>query len=185
MLFLFQKNQPLQRTELVGEYTSFKNNADNILLTCSGGCIPPHLSEPIHFQCQFCCLPSIRAQCRESACILNFSEKSSCLALSEIVQFTTQSQQRTKTTKMWEGKVGGNRLCEMPCYPLGSLCYTLTCKHVHIIHQSLMLKCIRDERRALNNRPTEWGSGYLHSVHSRSTHKNSTKQIWRNQHSIK
>lgn len=113
-----------------------------------------------------------KAQCRVPAGILNFREKSSCLAPSEMVQFTPLSQQRTKRTKLWEGKVGENRICEMHCYPPGSLRYTLTSKHVHIIHQSLMLKCTRDERRALNNTPTEWGSGYLHSVHGRSICKN-------------
>jgi len=60
----------------------------------------------------------------------------------------------------------------MHCYPSGSLCSTLISKHVHVIHQSLMLKCTRDERREFNNRPKEWGSGYLHSVPSRSTPKN-------------
>lgn len=72
---------------------------------------------------------------------------------------------------MWEGKVGENRIYEMHCSPPGSLSYTLTSKHVHIIHQSLMLKCTRDERRTLNNRPTEWDLGYLHSVHNGSIHK--------------
>lgn len=68
--------------------------------------------------------------------------------------------------------VGEDRICKMHCYPPGSLCYTLISKHVHVIHQSLMLKCTRDERQELNNRPKERGSGYLHSVPSRSIHKN-------------
>lgn len=51
----------------MGDHTSLKNSASNILLTCSGGCIPPHFSEPIHFQCQFCCLPNAHKGTVQSA----------------------------------------------------------------------------------------------------------------------
>lgn len=74
--------------------------------------------------------------------------------------------------KVQGGKVREDRICEMHCYPPSSSCYTLISKHVHVIHQSLMLKCTRDERRELNYGIKEWGSAYLHSVPRRSIHKN-------------
>lgn len=74
MIFLYnhyysRKKQLPKRTKfaLVEEYTSFKNNVDNICLTCSGSSIPPHFSEPTHSQCQFGCLPSTKAESHQAS----------------------------------------------------------------------------------------------------------------------
>lgn len=99
-----------------------------------------------------------------------------------LVQFTMLNQQ--KTNRWWKSREGRWERIGFA----KALCYTLIAKHVHVTHQSLILKCTRDERKELSNRAKEWTLRHLQHFPSRSIKKNRhscTKGGWWKQLSFK